>query len=203
MSANSSVAIVNMALLPLGVRPITAMDDGSKAATLANAIFDTERDATLAAHEWNFAITRVALARSATDPAFGWEAQFPLPADSIRVLSVDPDVEYRIEGRAILTNATALSVRYLRRVTSPTEMSDVFKSVLAQRLRWKMAYALTEQVGIVDREARAYEALLGEARTLDAQEGSVEDVTGGTPNAASVLLDVRAQGMDSWWGVTP
>lgn len=202
MPANSTVEIVNMAIVPLGVRPIAALDEGTKAATLANEIFDTERDATLQAHEWNFAVKRVSLAKLAAAPAFGFASQFQLPSNCLRVVEVSPQGPYKREGNIILSHEAALFCRYIRQVTSPSEWSPMFKSVLAARLRWKMAYALTESVTKEGAAAKEFEALLSEARTIDSQESGPELAT--SPEA-DILIDVRTVGFadglagGEWW----
>jgi len=201
MAANSTVEIVNMAIVPLGARPIAALDEGSKAASLANEIFDTERDATLQAHEWNFAVKRTSLGLIAQAVVFGFGSQFQLPPDYLRVVEVSPEGKYKVEGRRILSNETALSIRYIAQITSPTEWSPTFKSVLAARLRWKMAYAITELTSVVDRCAREYEALLSEARTIDSQESGPELATS---SDADVLISTRTTWGDGlaageWW----
>jgi hypothetical protein len=200
MAANSDVEIVNMALVMLGARPIAALDEGTKAATLASEIFDTERDATLQAHEWNFALKRTSLAKDAAAPPFGFGASYQLPSDYLRVVEVSPDCIYRIEGKKLLTDETAISIRYLRQVTSPSEWSPQFKSVFAARLAWRMSYPLTEQVSKMDRAEKTYAVLLAEARTIDSQESGYESALGA---GADVLINARP-GIDGlavgyWW----
>jgi len=204
VAANSTVEIVNMAIVPLGARPIAALDEGTKAATLANEMFDTERDALLQAHEWNFAVKRRSLAQDATAPTAinsDFSASFQLPADYLRVIEVSPDSPYKVEGRKILSNETSLSVRYIAQITSPSEWSPIFKSVLAARLKWRMAYALTESVSKEKAAGEEYLRLLNEARTIDSQESGPELATG---SGADVLINQRTTWGDGlaageWW----
>lgn len=201
MPANSPVEIVNMALVILGARPIAALDEGTKAASIANEIFDTERDAALQAHEWNFAIKRVSLPRDAAAPAFGFGSSFQLPADYLRVVEVSPEGPYKVEGKKLLSDETTIAIRYIRQVTSPSEWSPHFKSVFAARLAWKMAFPLTELTSKEKLAADAYQALLAEARTIDSQESGPELATG---SGADVLVNVRRTWGDGvsvgeWW----
>src|SRR6266704_7210343 len=84
----SEVDIVNLAMVQLGQSRITTMLDTSKAAKSANAIFALERDRELRSHIWNFAVKRVQLAASTVRPAFGFQSQYPLPADYLRAIAV-------------------------------------------------------------------------------------------------------------------
>jgi hypothetical protein len=201
VAANSDVEIVNMALVLLGSSPITAMDEGTKAATLASQIFDTERDATLYDFDWNFASKRLSLARDAAAPAFGFAYSFQLPPDYIRVLEVSPDrMAYKIEGRKLVCDATSVYIRYTRQVTSPSEWSPAFKAAFAARLAWRMALPLTELSSVAAQKGKEYEALLGGGRSSDSQEGGAESALG---PGADVLIDTRHvyDGLSNgqWW----
>lgn len=194
--ANSVVQVTNMALVLLGDDPIASMTQGTKASTLADALFETERDATLGSYEWNFATKRQSLAQLTAVPSFGYAHAFQLPDDCIRVLEVYPAAPYAVEGRQLLCDLAAVKIRYTRRVTSPSEWSPTFKNSLAARLAWQMSYALTESVQVHDRFERRFLATLNDARTADAQEGAVKSALGA---GAHILADVRGTVADRAW----
>lgn len=188
MPASSNVAIANMALQIVGAKPITSFDEDAQFATLIASVFDTERDATLRAYPWNFASKRAALGRLATAPAFGFEYQFQLPTDCVRVLAVYPETPFVVEGRMVLCDTSEISILYTASIASPVTWDASFKSALAAKLAMKICYAATEMIGMVDRAQAAYDKAIAEARTADAQEGSTQSALG---TDAYVLVDVR------------
>jgi len=188
VSANSSVQIANMALQILGAKPIVSFTEGTKFATMIESVYDTERDATQRAYPWNFAAKRAALARLETVPAFGFSSQFQLPSDCLRVLEVFPETDFKIEGRMLLCDLTAVSIGYTARIESPVTWDANFKSAFAAKLAMRIAYAATELPGMLDRARAAYADALGEARTTDAQEGAIQSALG---TGANILVDVR------------
>ena len=50
--------IVNVALRKIGATAITALDDGSTNANIAQDLYDEIRDSLLRSHPWNFATKR-------------------------------------------------------------------------------------------------------------------------------------------------
>jgi len=87
--AYSQVGIVNLALIKIGSKRITAMSENSEPAIVANAIWQYIRDEVLEAKDWRFAKLRVALAQNATTPAYGYDYAYTLPTDFIRLCRQD------------------------------------------------------------------------------------------------------------------
>jgi hypothetical protein len=85
----SQVGITNLALIKIGAKRITAMTEDSESAIVANAIWQYIRDEVLAAKDWRFAKTRVALAQNATSPAYMFDYAYTLPADFLRLARQD------------------------------------------------------------------------------------------------------------------
>lgn len=159
----SSVEIANRALTKLGEARILSLSDDTKAARTINSMFDIVRDAELRRNNWNFAVKRDALAASSTDPAWGFDNAFPLPADFLRLLDIDGAwravglVDYsaydngifRIENvggsKCIVTDLAApLSIRYTAKVTDPALMDSAFVEAFACRLAMEACETLTQ-----------------------------------------------------------
>ena len=89
----SEVSVCNLALARLGIDvPIANLEtEQSKAASQCRLHYETARDAMLADFPWNFARRRAALAELADDPAEGWEYNYALPNDCLRVVAVIPE----------------------------------------------------------------------------------------------------------------
>jgi hypothetical protein len=154
---SSTIEICNLALTKLGAARITSLADDSKQAQALSAIYDSARDAELAAHPWSFAITRAALPASSTAPAFGWARAFPLPADCLHLVQVGDSFSYYdsdtagagfdVEGGAVLTDATSpLLIRYTYRVTNSGLFPPLFVQSLACRLAFELAEELTQNL---------------------------------------------------------
>ncbi|HET6890538.1 MAG TPA: hypothetical protein VFH31_05500 [Pyrinomonadaceae bacterium] len=156
---SSQIDIANRALTKLGADRIISLDDDVKAARAILSMWDIVRDAELRAHNWSFSIKRAALAASVTTPAYGYEYQYPVPADFLRLLSVgeyyppvsltdyrqSDDSEWRIEGRSILHNDSGpLYIRYVYRVEDTSQWDSAFVESFACRLAAELAEDLTQ-----------------------------------------------------------
>lgn len=150
----SQVGIANRALTKLGSARITSLDEDSKAAATLNSMYDDVLDACLREHVWAFAKTRVQLAALADAPLFGFDYQYRLPADFIRLIQIGQFLVYprtdtrglfSIESGNILTDLPApLYIRYTKRVTDPNAMDALFREVLACRLAAEACESITQ-----------------------------------------------------------
>lgn len=143
--ATTDVGICNMALTRCGASPITALDDENDKARLCLEYYEPTVQAELRVHPWNFAVKRRALAEDSSTPINEWDHQFQLPSDPycISPLQVNEGSdEYVIEGRMLLTNATAVNLRYVARVNE-ADFDPLFVQALVLRLASKFMYRLT------------------------------------------------------------
>lgn len=187
----STVEIVNRALQHIGVARIADLDEAGKAAREAKAAWDGVRRATLAGHPWNFAIVRTSLAASATAPAWGYAAAYPVPvgpdpAACLRVLEVDGEGDgetgdpWRLEtvqgvGLAIVTDLGApLYVRYVGDVSNAAQLAPAFAELLALDLALALQPTLAPSRVDIDRLKAARKEALQDARFVDGAEGSRE-----------------------------
>src|SRR5690606_36539566 len=117
------------------------------------------RDAILRRHPWNFAVARASLPELSDEPAFGWERQFQLPADCLRLLPLTwqgkmngEPIKHEVEGRRILTNAEApLKIRYIRRVEDTSLFDPLFVQLLAAELAVRAANWITGKQSYAER----------------------------------------------------
>lgn len=177
----SEIEIINVALLALGVDPIINPDQiGTNARTL-QSFYPIERDAVLRAHPWNCALYRTTLAVETATPAFGYAYQYTLPADpyALRVYSLeDASIEYRVEGRKVLTDEGApLYALLIVRPSDPSEFDPLLADAIGMRLAWRAAYRITQNRALVNDCLDQYQAILREARSIDAQEGTPETIS--------------------------
>jgi len=179
--ATSDAQVCNMALGKLGADPILTLAQDNENARACNRIYSEMRDAVIAVHAWNFAINRATLAQLSTAPASGYEYAYQLPTNPycLRVLELkeerDSGYRYRIEGRTLVTDADSARIKYLMRVTDPQQFSSWFTQTLATRLAAELAYEITESRTKEADMWALYDAKLGEAEEMDAQEGHGTD----------------------------
>ena len=139
--AVSDVSIANRALMLLAAERIVSLTQDHVNARHVNACYEIVRDAELEAHPWSFAIKHATLAASATVPADeDYSYAFLLPTDCLRVLppareGLDWLFVSHTDRPAIYTNDDdALPIRYIARITDPTQFSATFAEALAAKL---------------------------------------------------------------------
>ena len=171
--ATSDIDIVNRALTMLGVDPINSLSDSTKAASTANRLFNDTRAAVFRGHPWNCLIKRASLPQEATVPIYGYAYAFTLPADFLRLLSIENNLgKYSIEGRKILYDDEILQVMYIALVTDVIAYDTLLLDALAARLAADMAHPLLQSTEAMQRMYNLYELKLREAKFVDAQENS-------------------------------
>ena len=168
----SVVQICNSALNQLGASSITALTDNSKNARLCNERYTTVRDAVFRSHPWNCLVKRQTLAADTATPDWGYTYQFTLPADCLRVLSIDGyDSNYKIEGRKLLIKSSSVKLVYVSQVTDPNEMDVLLRETISAGLASDMAYAITANLQTAKLFNEKYILKLSEARHTNASEG--------------------------------
>ena len=155
----SVIQVANRALTKLGSARITSIDDDVKAARSVKSCFEDLRDDELRSHRWSFALKRTSLAALSEAPAFGYEYQYQLPSDFLRLDMINdqfPSVvmdnyigaealDYVLEGKKVLTDFEApLYVRYIAQITDPNMWDINFREALACRIAAELAEDLTQ-----------------------------------------------------------
>ena len=177
--ALSETSIVNMALARLGANRINALTDTSVEAIQANLHYTQTRDALLRSHTWCFARARAILSVDTTAPAFGYDHQYILPADFLRLVGLyDTSYPYAIEGDRLLTDDDATDLYYIRKVTDPAEFDPLFAEVLVLQLAVKLVMPLSGDK-VLRREVQDELFLvMARVRTVDKQEQNIGTDTG-------------------------
>lgn len=166
------VDICNMALVRLGQPRISSIDppytDPDGLPSKLGFFFPLLRDAELREHPWTFAKKRTLLAEDTNAPAFGYDHQFRLPADFIR-LTTDRPEGWHIEGRFILTDDEApLELTY---IGNGVDFTDPMFNVA---LSCKIALAIAEDVTTSTSKKAAcdndYEKAIARAKATNAIE---------------------------------
>lgn len=190
----SQTAICNRALTKLGAARILNITDDVKAARELNSMWDIVRDAELRRNNWNFAVARTSLAALEDAPAWGFEYQYALPSDYLKLLQVGeayyvhnlsdyrtmPEAPYQIENnadglRVIASNYTApLKIRYIKRIEDTEQWDALFSEAFASRLAYECCEAITQSSSKKEEAWADYKQALREAKLGDAIENPPE-----------------------------
>ena len=191
-SSMTEIDVVNRALTKLGAQKITALTDNSPSASVMSDIVDSVRDQFLRDNTWNPAVERVVLAKDTTAPAWGWASRFALPADYIKIVTVESGsssavtlytdgdqpqpVKYRIEGTYILCDETAsLWVRYVKRLTDMSRYDSQMIEALATLYAKEACMGIIGDPSLKDQLHNEYRMYLADAKKSDGwEDGSTE-----------------------------
>ena len=191
----SSVAIGNRALTKVGEARIQSLSDDLEAARVISAAWDILRDDELRAHNWGFAMTRASLAALVSAPDWGFDRQFQLPSDCLRVVQVgeywpgpsltdyrgSADLMYRIERGKILTDLSApLKIRYVARIEDTGSWDSAFVEAFACRLAMEIAERITQSTSKRELAYGEYKRALSMAHRANAIEKPPEPLADDT-----------------------
>ena len=176
--ASSATDICNLALDLLSSNTIQNVVDPSNATEeILNRWYNKSRRKVLREHPWNFATKRAVLAASATDPAFGFTYQYPLPSDFIRLMTLEDGngdwisaEYYQIENNAILYDGTTLRLRYIYDFTSVPRMDDLFIDWLVYEIALGISYKQTGSNSDIERITKLRDMTASKAKAIDGQE---------------------------------
>jgi len=184
----TEVSICSNALRILGDDPITSLTDDTERARLCNSLYEPARDAVLRSHPWNFAITRATLGQLSTTPAYEYAYQYSLPTDPycLRVLSMEyQDYVFKIEhlagtGRVLLTDEGTAKILYIAKVSDTAQFDSLFVDTLTAKMALELSFPVTNSVTLQAQMQKLYQLKLSEARSIDGQEGFMDDLVSDT-----------------------
>ena len=177
----SAVDIANSALNLLGASTISALTDDSKNARLCNQRYEPVRNRVFRSHAWNCLHKRGQLAQNSTDPVVEYSHAYALPSDCLRVLkihngttdSIASSIDYKLEGRNIVTDEGTVFIIYIALDTDPNNYDTYLQESIAHQLAADLAYAVTNNATLADKYMTRADERLREARFIDATENSL------------------------------
>ena len=180
----SAVDIANSALNLLGASTISAFTDDSKNARLINQRYEPVRNRVFRSHAWNCLHKRVQLAQNSTAPVVEYSHAYALPSDCLRVLkihngttdSIASSIDYKLEGRNIVTDEGTVFIIYIALDTDPNNYDTYLQESIAHQLAADLAYAVTNNATLADKYMTRADERLREARFIDATENSLGTV---------------------------
>lgn len=180
--AVSEVKICNSALIKVGSTTITSLTEDSKPARACNEQYAKLRDEVLSAHPWNFAISRKSLGQTSNTPIWEFDYEYQIPSDVLRILKIDSTLDWQVEvnavsgAKVIVTDDPEMNIKYIKRVTDTTLFTPYFDEVLATRVAADISYYMTQSTSLMESLMKAYQVMLAQARSFDAQEGTPPEV---------------------------
>ena len=177
----SAVDIANSALNLLGASTISAFTDDSKNARLINQRYEPVRNRVFRSHAWNCLHKRVQLAQNSTAPVVEYSHAYALPSDCLRVLkihngttdSIASNIDYKLEGRNIVTDEGTVFIIYIASDTDPNNYDTYLQESISHQLAADLAYAVTNNATLADKYMTRADERLREARFIDATENSL------------------------------
>lgn len=173
--AVSKTDIANKALGHLGQDPIIDLDsDQSVKGSAIREIYDQTLEEVLRDFDWKFAIFRKDLnADGAYTPGdFSYRYILPTSPKILRFLSIvnDTRAAYSLEANYLYTNLSTARIRYVGKVTDPTQFDATFVETFALKLAGVRGYKITMNQTLADNFLAKYEKLKIDAQNTDSQE---------------------------------
>jgi len=180
----SVVNMCNSALNLLGASTISALTDDSKNARLCNQRYEPVRNRVFRSHAWNCLHKRVQLAQNSTAPVVEYDYAYLLPSDCLRVLkihngttdSIATNLDYKIEGRNIVTDIDTIFLIYIALDTDPNNYDTYLRESISHQLAADLCYAITNNATLANQYMTRADERLREARFIDATENSLGTV---------------------------
>ena len=177
----SVVNMCNSALNLLGASTISALTDDTKNARLCNQRYEPVRNRVFRSHAWNCLHKRVQLAQNSTAPVVEYDHAYALPSDCLRVLkihngttdSIATALDYKLEGRNIVTDIDTVFLIYIALDTDPNNYDSYLRESISHQLSADLAYAITNNATLANQYMARADERLREARFIDATENSL------------------------------
>ena len=180
----SVVNMCNSALNLLGASTISSLTEDTKNARLCNQRYEPIRNRVFRSHNWNCLIKRVQLAQDSTGPVVEYTYGYTLPTDCLRVMkihngstdSIASDLDYKVEGRKIVTDITTIYLVYIALITDPNEYDSYLREAVSHQLAADICYAITNNSTLANNYMTRADERLREARFIDATENALDTV---------------------------
>ena len=180
----SVVNMCNSALNLLGASTIAALTDDTKNARLCNQRYEPVRNRVFRSHAWNCLHKRVQLAQNSTAPVVEYTYAYALPSDCLRVLkihngttdSIASSLDYKLEGRNIVTDEGTVYAIYIALDTDPNNYDTYLRESISHQLAADICYAITNNATLAKNYMARADERLREARFVDATENALDTV---------------------------
>jgi hypothetical protein len=144
--------VANKALNLIGESPLQSLSGSSSNNESLNIQLPAAVEAVLSSYPFRCATRRTVLAPDAdTVPAFGYAYSFPLPENFARLVRVENNKDFMLEGGSILSNDTPLAIVYVALPKDPHSLSHSVIEAISLTLAYKMAQTATANDSLLNR----------------------------------------------------
>jgi len=161
--------LCNQALSLIGADSITSFEENTSTARRMKTIYDTSRKALLRLHPFQCAVKRIKLSPITAQPEFGYNYQFQLPDNLIRIINTNTE-DYVIEADRLLSNSNQLNLIYVFDNKNEESYDSLFIECLVLYLAYKISKAITGSQGTSDSYYTQTQELIKQAKAVQAQE---------------------------------
>jgi len=182
----TKVEICNLALLNIGVKPITAITEASEAARRLTIIYVPSRDEVLRGHDWKFATRIEALTELADQEVLGWDYVYQVPTNCLFMRHVyDESTQAEkdeqdfqevylpapVNAKVIASNLEDAYGEYTYKITDESLFDASFVNAFSHYLAAQLAIPLTGDKALAEQQERKYRLAIGQARSTNRAEG--------------------------------
>jgi len=179
----SDTQICNLALLHVGAGRITSLgDDASEEGIVCNILYQPTVDEVLASAPWSCAIARRSLAQRSEDiVGEDYSYSYQLPSDPycltpLEMIGAESE-EFKVEGRILYTNQSEVDLRFIKRITDPSQFDPLLVKAIAYRLAADLAVTLSHSLNNRAAMIVMYEQQRKRAIAIDSQRRGKEKDT--------------------------
>lgn len=174
----SKTDIANQALGRVGAKLIFDLGElDNKNARIVSNVFEATVRELARMHKWNCLKRRSSLAQVLPAPAFGWTYAYELPADCLRMVSLNghdawQDVdEFEIEGRRLLTDEPTAEITYIAYEEDANQYDSLFTDCLVVLLASKIAVTVRQDEAVAAQLKEEFiKHSLPQAKRIDGNE---------------------------------
>jgi hypothetical protein len=164
---NQWVSIANRALARIGTQSISSLDEGSTASKYCSSLLPEAVQSVYGQYDWRSARKRIELAPLTELPIYDWSYAYQLPVDFARLLSVDSENEYSLEGQTILSNDEEMSITYIAYPVEATFIPGYISHLLVTFLAFLLSTPLVSNETMAQRLLQEYQTALERAKVDD------------------------------------
>ena len=150
--ANSEAEICSTALILIGAKPITSLDENSREARLCARLWPKTIQEIIRMAPWKCTIKERELSRDeVSTTVFSFKYSYQLPEDCIRVWDTNLDKQWggsgdtwQIMSKKLITDATRIQIRYGHLVADVSLFDSLMEKAIYYDLAAKLAYPLSQ-----------------------------------------------------------
>lgn len=170
---SQSLALVNEALVRLGVPPLASLEDRTAQSLAAATLYQNVTDDLLSDHPWHFSLRETRLAQLSPDQLdlrlLGYKFVYQLPTDYLRVLGLSERGHYALAGDQLYTDTKDATLVYVVR-SEAREWPAYFRELVVFELAAAFAMTLTDSTSRADVFYRRAAQERPRARAIDSQQ---------------------------------